>query len=217
MIMKKYIYIAMLLCVGMLGACVEDKGSYDYIELNDLTIEPLEESYTVEQFTNLQIPTTITARDGAFNPEGYDYKWIIYSQNDPNFKSDTISTEKDLDAAGLLDPVIVQVVHGRAVQGGLEKTAEILGAHPGQAGEVGQTDGRGVMGIDVFQHRFVYNFHHRFGYPVRKRSQPYSHSSSHYHRLHKSLRVVFAIIRKNLLKYSQSRPKICCARASIGV
>lgn len=98
MIMKKYIYIAMLLCVGMLGACVEDKGSYDYIELNDLTIEPLEESYTVEQFTNLQIPTTITARDGAFNPEGYDYKWIIYSQNDPNFKSDTISTEKDLDA-----------------------------------------------------------------------------------------------------------------------
>ena len=96
--MKKYIYIAMLLCVGMLGACVEDKGSYDYIELNDLTIEPLEESYTVEQFTNLQIPTTITARDGAFNPDGYDYKWIIYSQSDPNFKSDTISTEKDLDA-----------------------------------------------------------------------------------------------------------------------
>ena len=96
--MKKYIYIAMLLCVGMLGACVEDKGSYDYIELNDLTIEPLEESYTVEQFTNLRIPTTITARDGAFNPDGYDYKWIIYSQNDPNFKSDTISTEKDLDA-----------------------------------------------------------------------------------------------------------------------
>ena len=96
--MKKYIYIAMLLCVGMLGACVEDKGSYDYIELNDLTIEPLEESYTVEQFTNLQIPTTITARDGAFNPDGYDYKWIIYSQHNNQFKTDTISTEKDLDA-----------------------------------------------------------------------------------------------------------------------
>ena len=40
------------------------------------------------------------------------------------------------DAAGLFDPVIVQIVHRRAVQGGFEKTAEVFGAHPGQTGEV---------------------------------------------------------------------------------
>ena len=55
------------------------------------------------------------------------------------------------DVAGAFDPVIVQIVHGCAVQGRPEKTAEILGTHPRQPRKVREGDGGGVIGVDVFQ------------------------------------------------------------------
>ena len=60
------------------------------------------------------------------------------------------------DVAGAFDPVIIQVVHGRAVQGRPEKTAEIFGAHPRKPRKVGEGDGRGVIGVDVFQNGLEY-------------------------------------------------------------
>lgn len=93
--MKKIQLIIWSILVLCVGACTEDKGDYDYTPLNDLVVQGIEKDYTVEQFSSLKIPVTITAKDG-FSEDRYEYLWYIWRVNnaaDP----DTLSFKKDLD------------------------------------------------------------------------------------------------------------------------
>lgn len=96
--MKKYKLI-LLACLSLCVycGCVEDKGSYDYVELNELTISGMEKAYVVEQLTNVKIIPEITLDVGEFNPDNYTYVWVLYSLYSNPFDADTISREKDLD------------------------------------------------------------------------------------------------------------------------
>lgn len=98
--MKRYISLLSIVSVTVLAlfSCVDDKGSYDYVELNDLTIAEVPENATVEQFTKLEITPDITAKEGDFNPDGYTYNWILFQiYTGGNVTADTISQEKDLN------------------------------------------------------------------------------------------------------------------------
>lgn len=98
--MKKYIQLLSIASVTLLAlfSCVDDKGSYDYIEMNDLTIAEVPEDATVEQFTKLEITPDITAKEGTFNPDGYTYNWILFQiYTTGTVTADTISQEKDLN------------------------------------------------------------------------------------------------------------------------
>ena len=74
--MKKIQLIIWSILVLCVGACTEDKGDYDYIPLNDLVVQGIEKDYTVEQFSSLKIPVTITVKDG-FSEDRYEYLWYI--------------------------------------------------------------------------------------------------------------------------------------------
>ena len=93
--MKKIQLIIWSILVLCVGACTEDKGDYDYIPLNDLVVQGIEKDYTVEQFSSLKIPVTITVKDG-FSEDRYEYLWYIWRVNN-TADPDTLSFKKDLD------------------------------------------------------------------------------------------------------------------------
>lgn len=86
-----------ILFFGVAMACTEDKGNYDYMPLNDLTISGIESEYMIERDSLLQIPVTITAEQG-FSEDRYDYVWYAWRVNNAA-TPDTLSYEKDLDVA----------------------------------------------------------------------------------------------------------------------
>lgn len=88
-----------ILFFGAAWACTEDKGNYDYISLNDLTISGIESEYMIERDSQLLIPVTITAAtEEGFREDRYDYVWYAWRVNNAA-TPDTLSYEKDLNVA----------------------------------------------------------------------------------------------------------------------
>ena len=58
--MRRYInWLLMVVAVSFATACYDDKGSDDYVEVNEITVEGLEERYpVVYKKTVLEIPIT---------------------------------------------------------------------------------------------------------------------------------------------------------------
>lgn len=94
--MKRYKWIIGCLLLWAATACTEDKGNYDYVSLNDLTITGIEDTYTVEQNEHLSISVDIKGTEG-FDVARYDYLWYAWRVNNPA-APDTLSHEKDLSA-----------------------------------------------------------------------------------------------------------------------
>lgn len=61
----------------MLGACADDKGNYEYTELNDVAIR-LEESYTAIAREDFSVTPVVTA--SPFDESNYTYEWKAYDQ-----------------------------------------------------------------------------------------------------------------------------------------
>ena len=99
----------MLFIIPLAVACTKDKGSYNYTELNELTISNMEDSYRIEQFTSLKISPVITGNMG-FNPEDYDYLWFTYQYNTNRDISDTLSREKELNTDIAIATGVYQLV-----------------------------------------------------------------------------------------------------------
>lgn len=92
--MKKYFYIILLLLVV---SCYEDKGNYDYREINELTGEVgnFKENYYVYRSNELTItPDVKFSQDGA-TLRDYRYEWKAVSVLDAN-KNTIVGTEKNL-------------------------------------------------------------------------------------------------------------------------
>lgn len=87
--MKKFILFVLLLpCVWV--ACMEDKGTYDYVEINEITIDTVNDQ-TVEVYDTLNVtPEVSCSLPGA----ELEYCWYRYVND--NLKVDTLSEDKQL-------------------------------------------------------------------------------------------------------------------------
>lgn len=92
----KRIAIIMGVLLSVVMACTEDKGNYDYLPLNELTLEGMAESYQVEKDSAFAISMTITGEAGFFEAN-YDFLWYVWNELDEEAIPDTLSYEKDLD------------------------------------------------------------------------------------------------------------------------
>ena len=97
--MKRILILWGVLLLLTAVACTEDKGNYDYVPLNELTLEGMLGEYEVEQDSTLAITMTITGKEG-FSESDYDFVWYAWSMSDEDAIPDTLSYEKVADAAG---------------------------------------------------------------------------------------------------------------------
>ena len=95
--MNRIIILSICFIIGVV-ACYEDKGNYDYVPLNELTLEGMLGEYEVEQDSTLAITMTITGKEG-FSESDYDFVWYAWSMSDQDAIPDTLSYEKVADAA----------------------------------------------------------------------------------------------------------------------
>lgn len=96
--MKKYniiILIAALFGAAVLQSCSEDEGNYDYVDLNDVEILDIEDSYTLDQFKSIKIRPTFSFKQG-YDESNLEYLWYMYPDLRLN-DADTLSKERNLD------------------------------------------------------------------------------------------------------------------------
>lgn len=97
---KLYLYIyTFIVCPMMLCACFDDKGSYDYHDINEITISGLQNKYQVyADVSTLKIEPEITTTEGDRN---LIYEWRAVQ----GYSSSTlIGTERNLDYHVQLEP-----------------------------------------------------------------------------------------------------------------
>ncbi|QTE21327.1 PKD-like family lipoprotein [Polaribacter cellanae] len=99
--MFKYIktqLILVLFTLVLVISCMEDKGNYNYKEINEVKVEGLKEEYSVVRFDNFNIVPRIVNTKKNNNSAGYSYKWQTYDSNSigDEVKLIDLSTEKDL-------------------------------------------------------------------------------------------------------------------------
>ena len=90
--MKMIKYIWLLLLLLPLG-CSERESHYGGIEIDEITVEGIEDYYEIEVGSHLTIPTTITTKFG----DASDLSYVWYKYNSEQVVADTLSFEKDLD------------------------------------------------------------------------------------------------------------------------
>ncbi|MBD5322929.1 MAG: hypothetical protein HDS01_09215 [Bacteroides sp.] len=103
--MKKY--ISALVILPLLTACVDDKGSYDYHPVNEVSVDGIEDSYSVlAHIDRLQISPDLDGTLYGDNLDNYTYKWHVCNgslADDPHHHIE-IGYDKDLDWQADLDP-----------------------------------------------------------------------------------------------------------------
>ena len=100
--MKKITYILLSGIIYLFASCVEDNTQTVFKELNEVTIEGIEDEYeNVYINRTLSIHPTLTT---TFNDESQlEYLWIAYDRNS-RLGADTLARTKDLDAIIGLTP-----------------------------------------------------------------------------------------------------------------
>ena len=73
----KYIRLLWLLLLFLWQSCAEDKGNYDYKDLNDLNIS-FDDAYSAISREPFVIKPEVTAKE--FAPDAYTYEWKAYDQ-----------------------------------------------------------------------------------------------------------------------------------------
>ena len=99
--MNKIIKLA-ILTIGFLGAysCFEDKGNYDYIELDEVTIETelegIQSSYAITKFDSLTIEPNVYFNgelvNGNESKYPLTYEWTIYNSMTGGGTSTAVTT-----------------------------------------------------------------------------------------------------------------------------
>lgn len=87
--MKTIKYLLGLLLLATLSACYEDKGNYDYHEIDEVAVKGIPESVEIDRFSKLEINPDISGSIFGNDTSKYTYEWKIADK--------VISTRKDLD------------------------------------------------------------------------------------------------------------------------
>lgn len=88
------------------GACYEDLGSYDYHDVNAVTISDLDSAYSVVMFNELSIDPTLTFTEAdADDLSRYTFEWFVVDLTNTTLgERNTLSTEKTLAVSINLAP-----------------------------------------------------------------------------------------------------------------
>ena len=87
--MKTLKYVLGLMILIILTACYEDKGNYDYHEIDEVRVKGIPESVEIDRFSKLEIKPDISGSIFGNDTSKYSYEWKIANK--------VISTQKDLD------------------------------------------------------------------------------------------------------------------------
>lgn len=94
--------IGLMFCLFIGVSCVDDETVNEFKSLNEVSIEGLEEKYSVMLYNSLQItPTLVTSHN---DDSKLSYVWYVYTAVTDN-KADTLSYERNLDIVA--DPSIL--------------------------------------------------------------------------------------------------------------
>lgn len=75
--MNKYIFLP-IIALGILSACNDDKGTYDYTPLNEVSFDDIDESYNAIQYiTEIEIDPTVKGDIYGEDLSNYEYSWHI--------------------------------------------------------------------------------------------------------------------------------------------
>ena len=91
--MRKIGYILLLASLVFVGACSQDQGNYDYIDLDEPAISGIED---MEVFTLSRLQLTPQIEGGDFSSDKYAYEWMVLNQNTAD-EPVIIGTERNLD------------------------------------------------------------------------------------------------------------------------
>lgn len=100
--MKRIYIIGLLLSFALIQGCMDDKGSYDYREVNKMTIESLQDvngnkasdTITIISMEYLKLSPVLSHSMGEADSE-LSFRWYIYETTGGS--EETISTERELD------------------------------------------------------------------------------------------------------------------------
>jgi hypothetical protein len=94
---KKYAGIILTAaCAALMQACYEDLGNYDYHPINTVAIAGINETYTVQMFSRLQITPQLTFSLGEEH-DAFEYKWYLMGGGQYPTVKQELSAEKNLD------------------------------------------------------------------------------------------------------------------------
>ena len=87
--MKHLKYLLILVATATIVGCYDDKGNYDYHDINEVSIKGVPENVEIDRYATLRITPDIEATIGGNDPEKYTYEWKIGKK--------VLSTSKDLN------------------------------------------------------------------------------------------------------------------------
>jgi hypothetical protein len=83
----KRIYIILATFCLLIQSCVNDEGNYDYVAINEVSFENINDEYSVMTgSTILDINPVITMSEGV-DPDSdrFEYEWVCVGQNDKRY------------------------------------------------------------------------------------------------------------------------------------
>ena len=93
--MKFIIYLAFIVLIPCLClSCYDDKGNYNYRDLNQVEISGIDSAYVVNFMETLEIHPVIKSEDKG---RAYDCMWMCLDKGNFRKKIDTLSFEQDLN------------------------------------------------------------------------------------------------------------------------
>ena len=98
--MRKIVYILLLASLILAGACSQDQGNYDYIDLDEPVISGIED---MEVFTLSRLQLAPHIEGGDFSSDEYAFEWMVLNQNSADGPV-IIGTERNLDYEVSLAP-----------------------------------------------------------------------------------------------------------------
>jgi hypothetical protein len=92
-------YLAVIILVAV--SCTEDKGTYDYVALNEVTISDVEEQYIA--LSEAPFSVTPMVEQKLVNDESVlEYLWYAYTNGNKPYSADTLAFTKNLDLESLM-------------------------------------------------------------------------------------------------------------------
>lgn len=90
----------------LLVSCYKDKGSYDYVELPQITIGNIKDSYNIAQLDTLVLNPEIVSEGEEYNGSDWDYIWRLYPGKN---NIDTIGKERVLSYQFIEEPGVYHI------------------------------------------------------------------------------------------------------------